>query len=99
MIELAFSNPPTYFAPGRMLWFRRRRLHNRFLQVCYISMDRSSQYPEFKSETPQDIVNLRSLTPLQRRCGVAAWLGWLFDGLDSYLYVLVAGPFVAALMH
>ncbi len=41
----------------------------------------------------------RSLTAVQKRCGIAAWLGWLFDGLDSYLYVLVAAPFVAMLMH
>ncbi|HEV2472283.1 MAG TPA: MFS transporter, partial [Chthonomonadales bacterium] len=33
------------------------------------------------------------------RGGVAAWLGWLFDGLDGYLYVLVAAPFVAELLH
>ena len=42
---------------------------------------------------------LRELTIEQRRCGMAAWLGWLFDGLDSYLYVLVATPFVTSLMH
>jgi MFS family permease len=29
---------------------------------------------------------------------IAAWLGWAFDGLDGYLYVLVAGPFVASLL-
>src|SRR4029077_1717062 len=28
-----------------------------------------------------------------------AWLGWLFDGLDMHLYVLVALPFVAELMQ
>jgi len=39
------------------------------------------------------------LTTVQKQCGLAAWLGWLFDGLDSYLYVLVAAPFVALLMH
>ncbi len=42
---------------------------------------------------------MRDLTPEQRRCGFAAWLGWLFDGLDSYLYVLVAATFVAQLLH
>jgi len=30
---------------------------------------------------------------------VAAWLGWLFDGLDMHLYTLVAAPFVAQLLH
>jgi MFS family permease len=30
---------------------------------------------------------------------MAAWLGWMFDGLDMHLYVLVATPFVAELLH
>ncbi|MBX3358799.1 MAG: MFS transporter [Phycisphaeraceae bacterium] len=29
----------------------------------------------------------------------AAWLGWCFDGLDGFLYVLVALPFVTELLH
>jgi MFS family permease len=29
---------------------------------------------------------------------VAAWLGWAFDGLDGYLYVMVAFPFVRQLV-
>ena len=29
---------------------------------------------------------------------MAAWLGWLFDGLDMHLYTLVAAPFVASLL-
>jgi MFS family permease len=44
-------------------------------------------------------VRLRDLTPNQWRAGVAAWLGWLFDGLDMHLYTLVAAPFVAHLLH
>ena len=45
-------------------------------------------------------VPLRSsrLTPVQWRSGAAAWLGWMFDGLDMHLYTLVAIPFVAELM-
>src|ERR1700743_3204111 len=34
----------------------------------------------------------------QWRSGIAAWLGWLFDGLDMHLYTLVATPFVASLL-
>ena len=43
--------------------------------------------------------SLRELTPQQWKSGVAAWLGWLFDGLDMHLYVLVAAPFVAELLR
>jgi MFS family permease len=32
------------------------------------------------------------------RTGLAAWLGWMFDGLDMHLYTLVAAPFVAELL-
>ena len=42
---------------------------------------------------------LRNLTPAQWKSGIAAWLGWLFDGLDMHLYTLVATPFVALLLH
>jgi MFS family permease len=45
------------------------------------------------------VTRLRDLTPHQKRSGLAAWLGWLFDGLDMHLYTLVATPFVALLMH
>ncbi len=45
-----------------------------------------------------EIQSLRDLTPHQWKAGLAAWLGWLFDGLDMYLYVLVAAPFVAELI-
>jgi MFS family permease len=38
------------------------------------------------------------LSPGQWRSGIAAWLGWTFDGLDMHLYTLVAAPFVAQLI-
>ncbi|HVV98822.1 MAG TPA: MFS transporter, partial [Planctomycetaceae bacterium] len=38
------------------------------------------------------------LTALQWKSGAAAWLGWMFDGLDLHLYTLVAAPFVAELL-
>jgi MFS family permease len=41
---------------------------------------------------------LRDLSAQQWKSGAAAWLGWLFDGLDMHLYVLVAAPFVAELL-
>lgn len=40
-------------------------------------------------------------SPLSRQqwnSGIAAWLGWLFDGLDMHLYTLVAAPFVMQLV-
>jgi MFS family permease len=42
---------------------------------------------------------LRELSPVQIKTGIAAWLGWLFDGLDMHLYTLVAAPFVMELLH
>src|SRR5436853_874276 len=52
---------------------------------------------------PPVIVEYRSrrvvLTAAQWKSGIAAWLGWLFDGLDMHLYTLVATPFVAQLLH
>jgi MFS family permease len=34
----------------------------------------------------------------QWHSGIAAWLGWTFDGLDMHLYTLVSAPFVAHLL-
>jgi MFS family permease len=50
------------------------------------------------SHSTQEIHHLRDLSPQQRRSGLAAWLGWLFDGLDMHLYTLVATAFVAQLL-
>ena len=47
----------------------------------------------------QPITRLRDLSQHQVRSGLAAWLGWLFDGLDMHLYTLVATPFVAELLR
>ncbi len=41
---------------------------------------------------------LSRISALQWRSGIAAWLGWTFDGLDMHLYTLVAAPFVAELI-
>src|SRR5437763_4374904 len=48
--------------------------------------------------TRHEIRSLRDLSPYQWKSGIAAWLGWPFDGLDMHLYVLVAAPFVAQLI-
>lgn len=39
------------------------------------------------------------ITAHQWKSGLAAWLGWTFDGLDMHLYTLVAAPFVAELIR
>jgi len=44
------------------------------------------------------VTHLRQVTREQWRSGIAAWLGWTFDGLDMHLYTLVAAPFVAQLL-
>src|ERR1700760_317067 len=41
----------------------------------------------------------RDIDSRQLKSATAAWLGWFFDGLDMHLYLLVAVPFVAILLH
>lgn len=41
---------------------------------------------------------LRDITAPQWKSGIAAWLGWLFDGLELHLYTLVATPLVVGLL-
>src|SRR5688572_19800317 len=48
--------------------------------------------------TPAKRATLRDLSATQWKSGAAAWLGWMFDGLDMHLYTLVATPFVAELL-
>src|SRR4029077_1626374 len=47
----------------------------------------------------RDATRLSELTPLQWKSGIAAWLGWLFDGLELHLYTLVATPLGFQLLH
>ncbi|MBM3880585.1 MAG: MFS transporter [Verrucomicrobia bacterium] len=47
----------------------------------------------------REVARLRDLSPVQWKSGIAAWLGWLFDGLDMHLYTLVAAPFVMELLN
>lgn len=45
-----------------------------------------------------EATSFRTLTSQQKKSGLAAWLGWMFDGLDMHIYTLVATPFVAQLL-
>ncbi len=45
-----------------------------------------------------DAIGLRDISSTQWKSGIAAWLGWFFDGLDLHLYTIVATPFVAQLL-
>ncbi len=47
---------------------------------------------------PPQASRLTDLSATQWKSGVAAWLGWCFDGLDMNLYTVVATPFVAELL-
>src|SRR3954449_6512288 len=47
---------------------------------------------------PRTLTQLREISGTQWKSGLAAWLGWFFDGLDLHLYSIVATPFVAHLL-
>lgn len=52
------------------------------------------------SETARaDVARLRDIDKAQWKSGIAAWLGWFFDGLELHLYTLVATPLVIQLLH
>lgn len=55
--------------------------------------------PEAAPAATADARTLKELSPKQWRSGIAAWLGWMFDGLDMHLYTLVAAPFVMELLR
>ena len=46
-----------------------------------------------------EAARLSDISPQQWKSGIAAWLGWLFDGLELHLYTLVATPLVIQLLH
>jgi MFS family permease len=52
----------------------------------------------FVSPPPPEVSGFAQLTSQQKKSGLAAWLGWMFDGLDMHLYTLVAAPFVMQLV-
>jgi len=59
----------------------------------------SSQHTPPPAGPPAEAKTLRDLSPQQWKSGIAAWFGWLFDGLDMHLYTLVAAGFVAVLLN
>lgn len=59
----------------------------------------SDAIPNSEPTVAPKVMRLRDLSAHQWKSGIAAWLGWLFDGLDMHLYVLVAAPFVAELLQ
>src|ERR1051325_1998215 len=50
------------------------------------------------SSQPRVVRSLKELSPQQWKSGIAAWLGWLFDGVGMHLFGLVALPFVTSLV-
>ncbi|MHB1307392.1 MAG: MFS transporter, partial [Limisphaerales bacterium] len=62
-----------------------------------LSMPESTLEPTTEAAVPE-ARRLSQLSPQQWKSGIAAWLGWLFDGLDMHLYTLVAAPFVMELV-
>src|SRR5579862_8725868 len=45
-----------------------------------------------------EATRLGQISGAQWRSGIAAWLGWTFDGLELHLFTLVGAPFVAMLL-
>lgn len=61
-------------------------------------MDEVVEPSTAQAPVTREAETLRELSPTQWKSGIAAWLGWAFDGLELHLYTLVAGPFVALLL-
>ena len=61
-------------------------------------MDDASAKAASLPRTGVESTTLRDISPQQWRSGIAAWLGWTFDGLELHIYTLVALPFVAELL-
>jgi MFS family permease len=68
------------------------------LQTQSMGTARADEQAQTGAIMPDEATHLRQLTRQQWRSGIAAWLGWTFDGLDMHLYTLVAAPFVAQLL-
>src|SRR5512141_2240967 len=46
----------------------------------------------------REATRLSEISPQQWKSGIAAWLGWFFDGLELHRYTLVATPLVVHLL-
>jgi len=68
------------------------------LPIQRMDTAKASEPAQTAPGTAGDGTHLRQITRQQWRSGIAAWLGWTFDGLDMHLYTLVAAPFVAQLL-
>lgn len=75
-------------------WSKRGRC----LRKKTLMFDKPVSAPTAAIVNNRDVASVRDLSSQQVKSGIAAWLGWLFDGLDMHLYVLVAAPFVAELL-
>jgi MFS family permease len=62
-------------------------------------MEQAAKPASPRAPSDAEATSLRALSPQQWKSGIAAWLGWLFDGLDMHLYTLVATAFVAILIN
>jgi MFS family permease len=67
-------------------------------QVAFRHAEPGMETTELEKSTSTEPASLRQISPQQWRGGLAAWLGWTFDGLDMHIYTLVATPFVAQLL-
>ena len=63
--------------------------------------DRASESPLLSADASPGagVANLGEISAEQWKSGLAAWLGWLFDGLDMHLFTMVAAPVVATMLQ
>jgi MFS family permease len=73
------------------------RAHADTLTALHMNDANTTEAP--LAREPRDARSLRDISPSQWKSGIAAWLGWLFDGLDMHIYTLVATAFVAILLN
>jgi hypothetical protein len=56
-------------------------------------------HPSPSPAPPREATRLSEINPQQWKSGLAAWFGWMFDGMELHLYTLVATPLVIELLH